>query len=99
MRMLFVALLAFAAALPRHGEARLADVVCDDSTRMEQQLLARHGAQKQGHGMRGPDAILEVWITPSTGDWALVQTYANGTSCIVAMGEHWEMIAPGADPA
>ena len=44
--------------------------------------------------MRGPDALVEVWIEPRTGDWTLVQSYANGTSCILAMGEHWETIAP-----
>jgi hypothetical protein len=99
MRLTHLVLLFLFLALPHRGEAQLGDVVCDDSNRLEQQLLSRHGAQKQGQGMRGPDAILEVWITPTTGDWALVQTYANGTSCIVAMGEHWETITPGSDPA
>jgi hypothetical protein len=97
MRLIF--LMFCLAVLPRTGAARLAEVICDDSARLENQLLVRHGAQKQGQGMRGPDAILEVWIAPSTGDWTVVQTYANGTSCIVAMGEHWEMFGPEADPA
>ncbi|WP_298847375.1 hypothetical protein [uncultured Ruegeria sp.] len=31
---------------------------------------------------------MEVW-TDQNGDWTMVVTYATGTSCIVAMGEHW----------
>lgn len=84
---------------PHTGTAQLADVICDASARLEQRLSQVHGAQKQGQGLRGPDAVLQVWISPRTGDWTLVQSYANGTSCIVAMGEHWESLTPAADPA
>lgn len=76
----------------------MSDLFCDDSARLEKQLLTLGGAQKLAHGMRGPDALIEVWIAPS-GDWTLVQSYANGTSCIVAIGEHWQELAPNADPA
>lgn len=84
---------------PRSEAAAISDLFCDDSARLEKQLLTIHGAQKMGRGMRGPDALLEVWIAPSSGDWTLVQNYANGTSCIVAMGQHWEAITSIADPA
>lgn len=86
-------------ALPQIGQAQLGDVICDDSTRIVEQLTRLSGAQKQGRGMRGPDALMEVWIDPRSGDWTLVQSYPNGTSCIVAMGEHWEMLTPEPDPA
>lgn len=41
-------------------------------------------------GLRDPETILEVWVIVRNGDWVIVQNYANGTSCIVAMGENWE---------
>jgi hypothetical protein len=78
--------------------AGLGEVTCDDSARLESRLAQVMGAAKQGEGLRGPDAILQVWIVPRSGDWTLVQSYANGTSCIVAMGEHWETLGPR-DPA
>ena len=59
--------------VPHAGAAKLADIICDDSARLEKQLLTLHGAQKLGRGMRGPDALLEVWIAPRSGDWTLVQ--------------------------
>lgn len=57
---------------------------------MQLRLEETHGATRLGWGVRGPDAMMEVWSVPSTGEWTMVQTYSNGTSCIVAIGEHWE---------
>ena len=75
----------------------MADVSCDDSTRMTETLKKVWGAERQGMGLRDPDTIVEVWVTARNGDWLIVQNYANGTSCIVAMGEHWK--ASLANPA
>ena len=99
MRSILAFTLCAAGLVPQAGSATIADVICDDSARLERQLLTIHGAQKLGGGMRGPDALLEVWLSPKRGDWTLVQSYANGTSCIVAMGEHWEMVGSLHDPA
>lgn len=85
-------------AVPRGHAGAISDLFCDDSARLEKQLTHRHGAQRLGRGMRGPDALIEVWID-SQGDWTLVQSHANGTSCIVAMGEHWQELTRVIDPA
>lgn len=77
-------------ALPASGQARLTDVSCDDSARMAQTLTDMLGAERQGMGLRDPETMLEVWVTAHNGDWMIVQNYANGTSCIIAMGEHWQ---------
>ncbi|SRR6056297_887725 len=90
-----LALIAFSGA----PEARIADVLCDDRTRMEGKLETQYGAQKQGRGLRGPDVVMEVWSSERTGEWALVQTYLDGRSCIVAMGEDWENLEQRKDPA
>ena len=75
---------------PQLASAQLDDLVCDDSARMEEQLISVVGAEKQGWGLRDPEALLEIWIVPETGAWTVVQNYANGTSCIMAMGAHWQ---------
>lgn len=75
----------------------MSDVSCDDSVRMAETLTEVMGAKRQGMGLRDPETMLEVWVTARNGDWLIVQNYANGTSCIVAMGEHWEV--PRANPA
>lgn len=76
----------------------ITNVICHDRDTMLARLEQTHGAERQGRGMRGPDALLEIWAIPKTGEWTLVQTYASGKSCIVAMGENWEALGP-LDPA
>lgn len=87
-------LIALTAALPGTATAGLSDVSCDDSSRMVATLTNVLGAERQGLGLRDPETMLEVWVTPRNGDWLILQNYANGTSCIVAMGEHWETRLP-----
>lgn len=80
----------FCLALPALAQARMTDLSCDDSARMTETLQKVIGAERQAMGLRDPETMLEVWVTRRSGDWMIVQNYANGTSCIVAMGEHWE---------
>lgn len=95
---LIILLWAFALAQAGPAAAQMSDLSCDDTARVTQRLTDVLRAERQGRGLRGPDAVLEVWIEPDTGDWTLVQNYANGTSCIVALGQHWESLTP-ANPA
>ena len=82
-------------ALPVFAQSPLTDVSCDDSGRITEMLKTVLGAERRGTGLRDPETMLEVWVTDRSGDWLIVQTYANGTSCIVATGEHWEGTLPG----
>ena len=82
-------------ALPGFAAAKMPDVSCDDSARLANMLTEVLGAERQGMGLRDPETMLEVWVTRRSGDWMIVQNYANGTSCIVAMGEHWEAARSG----
>ena len=73
----------------------MADVSCDDTVRMTHTLTKVLGAERRGMGLRDPETMLEVWVTRGSGGWMIVQTYANGTSCTVALSEHWEGGLPG----
>ena len=70
---------------------KIAEVICEETVRMEQRLSRRLGAERQAMGLRGPEQVMELW-TEQNGDWTLVVTYATGTSCIVAMGENWQAL-------
>lgn len=72
----------------------MTDVTCDDSARMVATLETVLGAERRGGGLRDPETMLEVWVRRGNGDWVIVQNYANGTSCIVAMGEYWQDQSP-----
>jgi hypothetical protein len=94
MRRYVFPFLAAITSLPVVALAQTADVTCDDSVRLERMLSTVMHAERRALGLRGPETLLEVWIDPRTQDWTLVQTYTNGTSCIIAMGEHWEDLTP-----
>lgn len=84
-------LTAFAlSALPSVLSARTSDVICYDHAQMTKNLKQDLGAERLGTGLRDPETLFEVWVITRNGDWLAVQNYANGTSCIVAMGEHWQ---------
>ncbi len=97
MKMRVLTLVTSLLVLPQLASANLSDVVCDDTARLENQLTNVVGAERRAQGVRDPDALIEIWIVPRNGDWTMVQNYANGTSCILAMGENWEQLV--ASPA
>lgn len=90
MSMRFLTAITLCCVLPTVIHARMSDVSCDDRARMMITLTEVLGAERQGMGLRDPETMLEVWVTRRNGDWMIVQNYSNGTSCIVAIGEHWE---------
>jgi hypothetical protein len=86
-------------ATPAFAVDPIAEVICAEREEMLRRLEVEYGAVRRGTGLRGNGAVVEVWAVPSTGDWTLVQNYAGGKSCIVAIGEHWEVTGPATDPA
>ena len=83
---------------PGTRAASIGDILCEDSARLAEQIRVAYGARKHGVGMRGPDALMEVWVSAANDDWLLVQVHANGTSCIVALGENWQDVASASGP-
>lgn len=79
--------------LPLAAQSPIAEVICAPRAEMAQRLSLTYGARLTGQGVRNLETVMEVWTTPR-GDWTLVQSYAEGRACIVAMGDGWEMAAP-----
>lgn len=79
-----------ALAGPAAAQSPIAEVICVSRTELVHRLK---GAEVTGSGLRDTETVLEVW-TRASGDWTLVQSYADGTACILAMGEAWEAVTP-----
>jgi hypothetical protein len=77
-------------ASPAAADGPIAEVICAPRDELVQRLA---GAAVSGAGLRDTETVMEVW-TKTSGDWALVQSYADGTACILAMGEAWEAVIP-----
>lgn len=90
-----ITLCALLLAPAARAQSPIAEVICAPREQMEQRLTTQYRAQMQGTGLRGPEAVMEVWAD-AHGSWTLVQRYASGRSCIVAMGEGWTGMAPPA---
>ena len=84
-------------AAPASAVSPIAEAICEPTPAMHEKLTGQFGASRTASGIRDPEQVMEVW-TDAQGDWTLVVTYAHGTSCIVAMGEHWTPQTP-TDPA
>lgn len=96
-RLLSIALV-LAAGAPAAASSPIAEVICAPREQMVARLKQQFGEQRQGAGLRDPETMMEVWSSPDRGTWTLVMAYADGRSCIVAMGEDWADLAPP-DPA
>jgi hypothetical protein len=75
----------------------IAEVLCAPRDEMVQRLKGQYGARLSGMGLRNVEMVMEIWTDPR-GEWTLVQSYTDGKSCILAMGEGWETM-PLPDPA
>jgi|TARA_Y100000815_G_scaffold275236_1_gene312425 hypothetical protein len=72
----------------------IAEIICAPRDEMTQKLTRQLGETRVATGIRDIERIMEVWRSESSGDWTLVMTYADGKSCIVAMGEDWSDLSP-----
>lgn len=87
---------AVASTAPAGADTPIAEVICAPTDQLERRLASGMGSARQATGLREPNEVFEVW-TDARDNWTLVARYATGTSCIVAMGEHWAR-QPGDDP-
>lgn len=98
-RICIVSALALLAASPSLlAQSPIADVICAPRAEMVHKLSHQFGERRAGMGVRDPESVMEVWQSDRSGRWTLVMNYADGKSCIVAMGEGWETL-PGDPPA
>lgn len=68
-----------------HGAAAI--TVCYPRDEMLSYISRDYQATTQGTGIMRPSSVMELWVSERDGDWLIVTTDINGSSCIVAYGE------------
>jgi hypothetical protein len=81
--------------VPAQATTPIAEVLCAPRAEMVQRLSVQNRAQVTAMGIRDVEAVMEVWADDQ-GRWTMVQSYANGQACIVAMGTDWAVEMPPA---
>ena len=52
-------------------------------------LDKRYDEKPTGRGLVNETRLFEVFVSTDGSTWTLLQSFANGTSCIMAAGTHW----------
>jgi hypothetical protein len=76
----------FAAISPSHA------IACAERDAMMSRLNSKFNEQLRAIGMVSATGVLEVLVSKN-GTWTILMTMANGRSCLVASGQHWEQVA------
>lgn len=87
------ALMLVGAAAPLAAQGAPA-MICGQRDHVVAQLRARFGEQVRSVGLAGQTRIVEVFASDETGSWTITVTSVDGTTCLMASGQHFQTVAP-----
>jgi hypothetical protein len=53
-------------------------------------LATKYGEARRGIGIAGQNAVMELFVNPSTGTWTIIATSPDGKTCLIASGRNFE---------
>ncbi|WP_224813692.1 hypothetical protein [Hasllibacter sp. MH4015] len=80
-------------SLPQAASAQ-SGMLCAQRDLVLAQLTDRYGEQRHGMGLAPNNRIVEIYVSEETGSWTIILTNADGTTCLMAAGQHFEAVAP-----
>lgn len=90
MNRLAAAALAVGILLPCVGQAQTGRN-CAPRPHVLERLSDKFGETRKGIGLGSNNAVVEVFSSDKTGTWTITVTMPNGFTCLVAMGEAFEI--------
>jgi hypothetical protein len=88
--------MAFGSAAANAGEPANAVRICGERDVLLRQFAMEHDETPQALGLGADGGVIEVLVSPE-GGWTMLVTYPERPTCVVAMGEAWQMQLVG-DP-
>lgn len=67
--------------------------MCGDRTEVVAKLEGIYGETQRVRGLTDGGQIME-WFASDSGTWTLLISHANGITCAIAIGEHWQAVPP-----
>ena len=83
------------AAIPAHSQQNL--LQCIDRGEALTHLEKEYGETVIARGLASDGGVVEVIVNKDGSTWSIVITRPDGTSCLVASGEHWEEVERSAN--
>jgi hypothetical protein len=72
--------------------------ICGERDTLLEQFALQHDETPQALGLGADGGVIEVLVSPE-GGWTMLVTYPDRPTCVVAMGESWEMLELAGDRA
>lgn len=69
-------------------------MICGTRDHVVGQITGRHGERARSIGLAPRNRIVEVFASDETGTWTIIVTTADGRSCLMASGDHFEVLHP-----
>ncbi len=79
--------------LATHNAFAQGNPQCADRDTVISELNSRYGETRHGIGLAANNAVMEVFASAETGSWTITVTLADGTTCLVASGQNYEVLA------
>lgn len=70
------------------------NMLCGDRTAIVDTLTGQYGERVQSMGLAHQNRIVEVYVSAETGTWTITVTSADGTTCLMAAGQHFAQMPP-----
>lgn len=90
------ALALLAACLPIAAPAQQAP--CGPRDAVVAQLAAKYGESRRSVGLAANNTVVEVYASVQTGSWTITVTTAQGMTCLVASGQHFQPVEDDLPP-
>ena len=71
---------------------------CGDRDQILERLKSRHDETPQALGLSADGGVLEVLVSPE-GGWTILVTYPGRPTCVVAVGDAWQVLQLVGQPA
>lgn len=69
-------------------------MLCGQREMVVDELTDRYGEEVRGMGLAHQNRIVEVFVSEETGTWTITVTSPNGTTCLMAAGQHFATMIP-----
>ncbi len=72
------------------ADAAAAGIACGERVALVAALTDRYKEKPVSMGLQNNGKLLEIYASALSGSWTILSTAVDGTSCILAVGKHYE---------